>query len=117
MSKQNDIKICVPNSFPEVFGCIFTFSPPFINDLKVQPFYLIAAKFRKKTFLRKADPFLTNVLLLCPLKTSENSQFSDVFREYKSGRMVKNGLNSIFQFQICLFAFFIFSFTIYIITR
>ena len=25
MSKQNDIKICVPSSFPQVFGSISTF--------------------------------------------------------------------------------------------
>ena len=28
------------------------------------------------------DPFSNNVPLLCPLKTSENTSFSDVFRAY-----------------------------------
>ena len=30
--------------------------------------------------------------LLYPLKTSENSRFSDGFREYRSGTLVENGL-------------------------
>ena len=38
------------------------------------------------------NPFSTNVPLLYPLKTSENLRFSDVFRGYRSGTLVKNGL-------------------------
>ena len=37
------------------------------------------------------NPFLTNVSLLYPLKTSENQLFSDVFRGYRSGTLVENG--------------------------
>ena len=37
------------------------------------------------------NPFSANALLLYPLKTSENLQFSDVFREYRSGTSVENG--------------------------
>ena len=37
-------------------------------------------------------PFSTNVSLLYPLKT-ENRRFSDVFRGYRSGKLVGNGLN------------------------
>ena len=37
-------------------------------------------------------PFSTNVSFLYPQKTSENLQFSDVFRGYKSRTLVENGL-------------------------
>ena len=49
-----------------------------------------------------SNPFSTNVLLLYPLKTSENLCFSDVFRRYRNGTLVENGLNwtlTFFQFQ------------------
>ena len=38
------------------------------------------------------NPFSTNVPLLHPLKTSENPRFSDVFRGYRSGTLIENGL-------------------------
>ena len=38
------------------------------------------------------NPFPTNVPLLCPLKTSENRRFSDVFRGHRSGALVENRL-------------------------
>ena len=38
------------------------------------------------------NAFSTNVPLLKPLKTSENWKFPDVFREYRSGTFVENGL-------------------------
>ena len=38
------------------------------------------------------NPFPTNVPILYALKTSENCRFSDVFRGYRSGTLVKNGL-------------------------
>ena len=40
-------------------------------------------------------PFLTNVLILYPLKTSEKLRFSDVFRGYKMGTLATNGLNQV----------------------
>ena len=40
------------------------------------------------------NPFSTNVPLLYPLKTSENRKFS-VFRGYRSGTLVENGLTMI----------------------
>ena len=47
--------------------------------------------------------FLTNVPLLYPLKTSEKLRFSDVFRGYRSGTLVENGLkNQNFSFS-CVF--------------
>ena len=39
------------------------------------------------------NPFPTNVSIMYPQKTSENPQFSDVFRGYRSGTLVKNALN------------------------
>ena len=33
------------------------------------------------------NQFLANVLILYPLKTSENQRFSDVCREYKMGTL------------------------------
>ena len=36
--------------------------------------------------------FSTNVPLLYPLKASENWRFFDVFRGYRSGKFVENGL-------------------------
>ena len=41
------------------------------------------------------NPFSTNVSLLYPLKTSENLSFTDVFRGYRSGTLVENGLRSV----------------------
>ena len=38
------------------------------------------------------NAFSTNVPLLKPLKTSENWKLPDVFREYRSGTFVENGL-------------------------
>ena len=38
------------------------------------------------------NPFSTNVPLLYSLKTSENRRLSDVFRGYRSGTLVENGL-------------------------
>ena len=38
------------------------------------------------------NSFSTNVPLLYPLKTSENWRFFDVFRGYRSGTLVENGL-------------------------
>ena len=39
------------------------------------------------------NPFSVNVLLLHPLKLLENLRFSDVFRGYRIGSLVRNGLN------------------------
>ena len=38
------------------------------------------------------NSFSTNVPLLYPLKISENRRFSDAFRGYRKGTLVKNGL-------------------------
>ena len=38
------------------------------------------------------NPFSTYVPLLYPLKASEDLRFSDVFRGYRSGTLVENGL-------------------------
>ena len=38
------------------------------------------------------NPFSTHAPLLYPLKTSENRRFSDLFRGYRSGTWVENGL-------------------------
>ena len=38
------------------------------------------------------NPFSTNAPLLYPLRTSENRGVSDVFRRYRSGTLVENGL-------------------------
>ena len=45
-----------------------------------------------KSTMQLLNPFSTNVPLLYPLKTSENQRFSDVFRGYRSGTLVENGL-------------------------
>ena len=41
------------------------------------------------------NPFSTNFPLLYPLKTSKKFWFSDVFRGYRSGKLVENGLISV----------------------
>ena len=41
------------------------------------------------------NPFSTNVPLIHPLKISENFRFSDVFRGYRNGTLVENGLNTL----------------------
>ena len=48
--------------------------------------------FPKTMALQQWNPFPTNVLLLYPLKTSKNRRFSVVFRGYRSGTLVENGL-------------------------
>ena len=42
--------------------------------------------------LNKVNPFLANVPILYPRKTPENLWFSGVFRRYKMGKFVRNGL-------------------------
>ena len=49
------------------------------------------------------NPFSTNTVLLNALETSENQRSSDVFREYRSGALVENGLNSNLNFVIINF--------------
>ena len=48
----------------------------------------------------RVNPFPTNFPLLYPLKASENLRFSDVFRGYRSGTLVGNGLRQ--YSQTCL---------------
>ena len=45
-----------------------------------------------KSTMQSFNPFSTNVPLLYPLKTSENLLFSGVFKGYRSGTLVENGL-------------------------
>ena len=40
------------------------------------------------------NPFSTSVPYQYPLKTSENRRFSDIFRGYRSGTLVENGLKT-----------------------
>ena len=46
------------------------------------------------------NPFSINVLLLYPLRPSENPWFSDVFRGFRNGTLVENGL---ILFRFCCF--------------
>ena len=48
------------------------------------------SKFQNHEF----NSFHASVPFLYPLKTSENQSFSDVFREYRNGILVQNGLRS-----------------------
>ena len=41
------------------------------------------------------NPFLVNVLFLHPLKTSENLWFSNIFRGYRNGTLLWNGLKNV----------------------
>ena len=41
------------------------------------------------------NPFSTNAPLLNPLNTPENRRFSDVFRGYRNGTLVDNGLSKL----------------------
>ena len=43
-------------------------------------------------FIFHINPFHANVPFLCPLKTSENLWFSDVFRGYRNGTLAWKGL-------------------------
>ena len=52
---------------------------------------------------RLPKPFLTDASILYPLKTSENLWFSGVFRGYKMGTLVKNGLISVIVNYIPIF--------------
>ena len=44
---------------------------------------------------KKFNPFPTNASFLYPLKTSEKLGFLDVFRRYRSGKLVENSLKNI----------------------
>ena len=46
------------------------------------------------------NQFLANVLILYPLKTSENQRFSDVYREYKMGTLaqrIHEGMDEMYE--------------------
>ena len=45
-----------------------------------------------RIYLQVINPFLINIPLLYPLKTSKKQRFSDVFRGYRSGTLVENGV-------------------------
>ena len=63
----------------------FSLKKPFIRfseALQVRPSYI--------------NPFLADVPILYPLKTPEKLWFSGLFREYKRGTLVKNGLKTCF---------------------
>ena len=49
-------------------------------------------------FILFFNPFSTNAPLLYPLKTSKNHRFSEVFRGYRSGTLVENGLINTFVY-------------------
>ena len=49
------------------------------------------------------NPFSTNVLVLNPLKTSENRKFFDVFRGCRKGTLVENGLINQWNYWISRF--------------
>ena len=52
--------------------------------------------------VKNINSFSTNVPLLHPLKTSENPWFSYVFRGYKIGTLVENGLNRVSEIEFVL---------------
>ena len=62
------------------FGLAIRITKNMSNSLQ-----LIFRKSRGET----RNPFLVNVPLLYTLKTSENLQFSDVFRVYRNGTLVE----------------------------
>ena len=62
------------------FGLAIRITKNMSNSLQ-----LIFRKSRDET----RNPFLVNVPLLYTLKTSENLQFSDVFRVYRNGTLVE----------------------------
>ena len=66
--------------------------PSFINDLKVQSFSQ-----------KKLSVMLTYFQLMFHFFIPWKHQGYDVFRGYRSGAMVENGLNSCVQFQTWLF--------------
>ena len=79
---------------------IFEFS----SDLENLPLVNIEWTFSPSLFpYDLLNPFSTNVLLLYPLKKSENRRFSDIFRGFKSGTLVENGLRHIFLLDAFFF--------------
>ena len=59
---------------------------------RVQKFWIKNQSANNYTATFTINPFSINVPLLYPLKTSENRGFSYVFRGYRSGTLVENGL-------------------------
>ena len=49
-------------------------------------------KVLRRKFATLINPFSINVPFIYPLETSENLRYSDVFRTYRSGTLVENGL-------------------------
>ena len=59
---------------------------------RVKEFRKYQMLFLSFSFNRKLNPYSTNAPLPYSLKIRENLQFSDVFRGYRSGTLVQNGL-------------------------
>ena len=81
-----------------VFGSAlsYIFSPVVLPIyVEVSPKYL----FYKNLNSNHLKSCSTNVLLLYPLKLSENQRFSDVFRGYRSEALVGNGLSTTDKFK------------------
>ena len=53
---------------------------------------LLYQKVLRRKFATLINPFSINVPFLYPLETSENLRYSEVFRRYRSGTLVENGL-------------------------
>ena len=56
---------------------------------------------KTKKYHSEINPFSINVPLLYPLITSENRRFPDVFRGYRSGTLVENGLQVPYEEYTC----------------
>ena len=70
-----------------------SFSP--ITEIELnKSFFRNRVSIFQKQGLSIFNPFSTNVPYLYPLKTSENRRFSDIFRGYRSGTLVENGLKT-----------------------
>ena len=66
------------------------------NKARSIPFIFVIHKVetsQETVIVKRFNPFPANVPILYPLKTPENHGFSGVFRGYKMGTLVRNGLS------------------------
>ena len=82
--------------FPHSDGCgkIRTGKTPNTNSFHavIVAYNSLYQKVLRRKFVTMINPFSINVPFLYPLETSENLRYSEVFRRYRSGTLVENGL-------------------------
>ena len=94
MHKICGLGILIKNTLCESVR-IRSFSGPFFPHsfhAVIVAYNSLYQKVLRRKFATLINPFSINVPFLYPLETSENLRYSEVFRRYRSGTLVENGL-------------------------